>query len=129
MDFKINVNNTFINYSEIEPFIKKRQKINAVKYIMNKTQCSKEEAQEIIDDVYQMNNLQNTKTKSIETIQKEFKENNINQNQSIPKCPTCGSINIQKISTGERALSVIGLGLLSKKINKTWKCNNCGHTW
>lgn len=48
---------------------------------------------------------------------------------NIPKCPTCGSTNIRKIGTGERAASVVGLGLLSKKINKTWKCNNCGHTW
>ena len=46
-----------------------------------------------------------------------------------PKCPTCGSTNIQKIGTGERAVSILGLGLFSKKINKTWKCSNCGHTW
>ena len=48
---------------------------------------------------------------------------------SKPKCPTCKSTNIRKIGTGERVASVVGLGLLSKKINKTWKCNNCGHTW
>lgn len=56
-----------------------------------------------------------------------------NRQQSIqsskPKCPTCGSTNIRKIGTGERVASVVGFGLLSKKINKTWKCNNCGHTW
>lgn len=46
-----------------------------------------------------------------------------------PKCPTCGSPDIQKISTTERAVSVIGLGLFSKKINKTFKCKNCGHMW
>ena len=48
---------------------------------------------------------------------------------SKPKCPHCQSTNIRKIGTGERVVSVVGLGLLSKKINKTWKCNNCGHTW
>ncbi len=48
---------------------------------------------------------------------------------NTPKCPTCGSTDIRKIGTGERVASVIGFGLLSKKINKTWKCNNCGHTW
>lgn len=51
------------------------------------------------------------------------------QPQNVPKCPTCGSTNISKIGTGERVMSVLGLGILSKKINKTWKCNNCGHTW
>lgn len=50
-------------------------------------------------------------------------------NISLPKCPTCHSTNIKKIGTGERVASVVGLGLLSKKINKTWKCCNCGYTW
>ena len=35
-----------------------------------------------------------------------------------PKCPTCGSTNIRKISTGERMVSVGILGLFSK--NKTY---------
>ena len=34
-----------------------------------------------------------------------------------PKCPTCGSTNIRKISTGERMVSVGILGLFSKKIH------------
>lgn len=46
-----------------------------------------------------------------------------------PKCPTCGSTNIRKISTGERMVSVGILGLFSKKINKSFKCNSCGYTW
>lgn len=50
-------------------------------------------------------------------------------NMSLPKCPTCHSTNIKKIGAGERVASVVGLGLLSKKINKTWKCCNCGYTW
>lgn len=48
---------------------------------------------------------------------------------NVPKCPTCGSTNVQKIGTVERATSIIGLGLLSKKINKTYKCLNCKCTW
>ena len=46
-----------------------------------------------------------------------------------PKCPTCGSTNIRKISTGEPMVSVGILGLFSKKINKSFKCNSCGYTW
>ena len=53
----------------------------------------------------------------------------IRQESNVPKCPTCQSTNIRKIGAGERAASVLGLGIFSKKINKTWKCNNCGHTW
>ena len=46
-----------------------------------------------------------------------------------PKCPTCGSTNIHSIGGLERAGSVAMLGLFSKKINKSFKCNQCGYTW
>lgn len=46
-----------------------------------------------------------------------------------PKCPTCGSTNIKPITATERATSIIGLGIFSKKINKTYKCLNCKCTW
>lgn len=44
-------------------------------------------------------------------------------------CPTCKSANIQKIGTGERVASVAVMGIFSKKINKSFKCKNCGYTW
>lgn len=46
-----------------------------------------------------------------------------------PHCPTCGSTNIKIITGTERAVSVIGLGFFSKKINKSYKCKHCGYTW
>lgn len=52
-----------------------------------------------------------------------------NGGQNMPKCPTCGSLNVHHISGGERAVSVGLFGIFSKKINKTFKCSNCGYTW
>lgn len=46
-----------------------------------------------------------------------------------PKCPTCQSTNVQKIEIGERVASVAIFGIFSKKINKSFKCKNCGYTW
>lgn len=46
-----------------------------------------------------------------------------------PKCPTCGSTNIKKMGGIERGASIAAFGLFSKKINKTFKCCNCGYTW
>lgn len=48
---------------------------------------------------------------------------------NVPHCPTCKSTNIAKISGTERAASIIGLGIFSKKINKSFKCKDCGYTW
>lgn len=62
--------------------------------------------------------------KNIAKIQQEKDKQNC-----IPKCPTCKSINVQKIGTGERLASIAMIGIFSKKINKSFKCNNCGYTW
>lgn len=62
-----------------------------------------------------------------ERLAQEAKEQYEAQHQV--KCPTCQSTNVQKISGLERGASVAILGLFSKKINKSFKCNHCGYTW
>lgn len=48
---------------------------------------------------------------------------------NIPKCPTCGSTNIQKISTVSKIVGASLFGLLSRTANSQFKCNNCGYKW
>ena len=66
-------------------------------------------------------------SKPIQIHQQSHSSTSLNFN--IPKCPTCQSTNVQKIGIGERAASVAVLGIFSKKINKSFKCKNCGCTW
>lgn len=49
--------------------------------------------------------------------------------RNAPKCPMCGSINIKKISTYSRVVSVDIYGLASDKIGKQYMCENCEHMW
>jgi len=56
---------------------------------------------------------------------KQNQQNTINK----PKCPTCSSYNVNKISGLESSTSIVMWGIFSKKINKTFKCENCGYTW
>ena len=46
-----------------------------------------------------------------------------------PRCPTCGSTNINKIGTVERAASTYMWGFFSKKMGKQYKCLKCGYLW
>ena len=46
-----------------------------------------------------------------------------------PKCPTCGSTNIEKISTTTKVVGVAMLGLFSKTARSQFKCNSCGYKW
>lgn len=45
--------------------------------------------------------------------------------QSQVHCPYCNSINVNKISSTKKAMSIVGFGILSNKIGKQWHCNNC----
>lgn len=49
--------------------------------------------------------------------------------QSKIQCPYCKSTNVKKISGTERVASVAMMGIFSKKINKSFKCNACGGTF
>ncbi len=64
--------------------------------------------------------------------------NQVEQQENIQKqqseqlkvhCPYCNSVNVKKISGTERVTSVAVMGIFSKKINKSFKCNNCGGTF
>ncbi len=46
-----------------------------------------------------------------------------------PKCPTCGSTKLTKVSTMSKAGSVFMFGLFSQKVKKTWHCENCKYEW
>ena len=48
---------------------------------------------------------------------------------NIPKCPTCGSTDISKISTASKAVSVGLFGIFSSKIRKQFHCNSCKYEW
>lgn len=73
--------------------------------------------------------LEMVKLKNENPIEYELKMQQFKQVSNVPKCPHCQSTNIAKISGTERAASIIGLGIFSKKINKSFKCKDCGYTW
>lgn len=81
-----------------------------------------------INIIFDKNNILKTdQVISLDDEKSEFEK----YTSSLPKCPMCGSTNIQKISDFNRASSIIGFGILSKKIGKQWQCNNpkCKHLW
>lgn len=54
---------------------------------------------------------------------------NFQQTNPTITCPYCKSTNTKPISGTERAVSILGLGIFSKKINKSCKCLDCKCTW
>ena len=71
--------------------------------------------------------LQQFKTQMQQQKQEEEKQNsNIDD---VPKCPTCKSTNIEKISMTKKAVGGALFGLFSSNVRKTMHCKNCGYKW
>lgn len=56
-------------------------------------------------------------------------QNEIKQQSNQPKCPTCGSTNIEKISAGKKMSGSFLFGIFSSDIRNTMHCKDCGYTW
>ena len=60
---------------------------------------------------------------------KEFLSYSKLNDSNKPKCPTCGSTNIQKISDLRKAGGAILFGIFSKDAKSQFECRNCGYKW
>lgn len=50
---------------------------------------------------------------------------------SLPKCPSCGSVDTSKIGTGTKVAKTAAFGVVGamSDAGKTWKCCKCGCKW
>lgn len=92
------------------------QKINSSFDKINYTQKQPETLRDLVQK-------RDSETKNIEIIESQPIP------KSIPKCPTCGSTDISKISTASKAVSVGLFGIFSSKIRKQFHCNSCKYEW
>lgn len=61
--------------------------------------------------------------------EKQIKEQQKSNASNLPKCPTCQSTNIEKISLTKKAIGGAMFGLFSSNVRKTMHCKNCGYKW
>ena len=61
--------------------------------------------------------------------QLEQQKSSKTQNDNRPKCPTCGSTNIEKISATRKVVGGAMFGLFSSDIRNSMHCKNCGCKW
>lgn len=51
------------------------------------------------------------------------------QSSNLPKCPTCNSTNIKKISAVSKAGGIFMFGIFSKTAKSQFQCEDCGYKW
>lgn len=91
-------------------------------YIMKIANCDEWTANELISK-YNLGTRPPTPEQVIAVEQYEA------QKANTPKCPTCGSTNVKKISVTAKVIGAVGFGLFSKTARSQFKCDNCGYKW
>lgn len=111
--------------------IAQNQTLKGMKFIQELTNCSDDDAQQLWCELNKQYGTQENNPAIPDLTPQQIVQANAQAQEWLnkPKCPTCGSTNIKKIGSIERGASIAAFGIFGKKINKTFKCNNCGYTW
>lgn len=125
MNYPIKIKDKTIMFDDINKFLRQGQRKKAIEFIISETSCTENEAIEVIEDITHMKKLQSEKV-VVNNFQNNRQENS---NKYVPKCPTCGSTNIEKISVGSKIVGAGLFGLFSKTARSQFRCNNCGYKW
>ena len=113
-------------YKEFSKVGETKNKLKCIELLMKHYNCGFDEAREVMDFILDGKPLPNP-----DLIPQQIAQANAQAQELLNKvhCPTCGSTNIKKMGGIERGASIAAFGIFSKKINKTFKCCNCGYTW
>lgn len=108
----------FLNHSKYEEWHETERELRK-KYTINSDVFDQELYNKIIREEYKRYHLNDD---VVTTPAKPVVKN-------IPKCPTCGSTNIEKISATKKLAGSMLFGLFSKDAKSTFHCKNCNYKW
>lgn len=113
--------------SQLDKYIKTQDKDNAIQFIINNSDCDQNTAIEVynimVGDITPK--LENTLSPAEIARNRQEAQDLLNK----PKCPTCNSTNLKKISATSKVMNTAAFGLFGTKRFKQFHCNNCGYEW
>ena len=106
--------------AEVLKLLKKNEKIKAVMLARETTNLGLAESARLVDEI--IYNNYHVPAKSEITSNSRVKTD-------APKCPTCGSTNLTKISAATRGIDRAFFGRHSPEAKAQFRCNKCGYLW
>ena len=104
-----------------------QDKDNAIRFIINNSDCDQNTAIEVysimVGDIKPK--LENTLSPAEIAHNRQEAQDLLNK----PKCPTCNSTNLKKVSATSKVVNTAVFGLFGTKRFKQFHCNNCGYEW
>lgn len=103
--------------SQVLALIQSNQQLQAIKVLVDVTKCGLSEAKNATDTIKKLGYIPESL--------------NVHSSYGLnqPKCPTCQSLDVEKISLSSKAIGGALFGLFSSDVRKTMHCKNCGYKW
>ena len=109
---------------KIDEFYKNNDVVGCIKFLVEETGCDENAAMHI----YLILTGQEEVDYGLSPQQIAYNNQVAREWQNKPKCPTCGSTNLSKITVTKRAVKVGLFGIFGAidDAGKTYKCDSCG---
>lgn len=125
---------------ELDNLINQNKNDQALEYIQECFKCDEKTSNEILElckkEFEEIENEAEKKLIKQGVNVKPLTPEQIAHNQAVarawqnkPKCPTCQSTNLKKISTTSKLVDIAVWGVFGSKRHKTFHCNHCGYEW
>ena len=120
-------NITIKDINTIHHFCVANQKDEAIKYIQPIVEYNYQIAEMIVDNYIgeKINHINERQT----IIQNYQDQKQLQDLLNKPKCPTCNSSNLKRVSATSKVVNTAVFGLFGTKRFKQFHCNNCGYEW
>lgn len=112
-------------YKELNIFAENKDKLGFINKLVEKYNCDFDVASIVCNYFIDGTPLPSTLSPAEIARNRQEAEKILNK----PKCPTCNSTNLKKVSTTSKVVDTAVFGLFGTKRFKQFHCNNCGYEW
>ena len=111
--------------------IAQNQTLKGMKFIQELTNCSDDDAQQLWCELSKQYGTKENNPAIPNLTPQQIAQANAKAQEWLnkPKCPTCGSTRVKKISTTSKVAGAAMFGLFSKTARSQFKCEQCGYKW
>ena len=112
-------------YMELNVFAASKDKLGFINKLVDKFNCDFDSASIVCNYFIDGTPLPSTLSPAEIAHNRQEAQDLLNK----PKCPTCNSTNLKKISATSKVVNTAVFGLFGTKRFKQFHCNNCGYEW
>ncbi|HBV82676.1 MAG TPA: hypothetical protein DEB74_07760 [Lachnospiraceae bacterium] len=112
-------------YMELNVFAESKDKLGFINKLVDKFNCDFDSASIVCNYFIDGTPLPSTLSPAEIAHNRQEAQDLLNK----PKCPTCNSTNLKKISATSKVVNTAVFGLFGTKRFKQFHCNNCGYEW